>query len=76
MASIWRFEQARPGLSFRCVMMYGHDMPQWLEMAREYITNLAISQGAKALVAEGRHGWARVFGAIKIGRDYEVMLNG
>ena len=76
MASIWRFETARPGISFRCIMMYGHGMDDWLEMAREYIVNLATGQGAKALVAEGRPGWARIFGAVKIGKDYEVSLNG
>ena len=76
MASIWRFETARPGVSFRCIMMYGHGMANWLEMAREYIVKLASENGAVALVAEGRSGWAKIFGAAKIGRDYEVSLNG
>lgn len=73
-AGVWRFETARPGPVFRCIMMYGENMRAWLNMAREFIEKLAKENGAKALVAEGRQGWGRVFGAQKIGRDYEVEI--
>lgn len=73
-AGVWRFEPARPGASFRCIMMYGENMRGWLDIARGYITKLAKDNGAVALVAEGRSGWARIFGAEKIGRDYEVKI--
>jgi hypothetical protein len=73
-AGVWRFETARPGVCFRCVMMYGHNMHAWLGMAREFIEKLAKENGAKALVAEGRTGWGRIFNATKTGRDYEVTI--
>lgn len=73
-ASIWRFEKVRGKHCFRCVMMYGESMREWVGQAREFITNLAKDNGAVALVSEGRAGWARVFGAEKNGSDYEVRI--
>lgn len=73
-AGVWRFQKARPGHSFRCVMMYGENMRGWVDMARDFITKIAKDNGAVALVAEGRAGWSRVFGAEKHGLDYEVKI--
>ena len=73
-AGVWRFEQARPGPSLRCVMMFGTNMRDWLNLARDFINKMAKDNGAKALVAEGRPGWARVFGMKKTGLDYEVII--
>lgn len=67
---IWRFDAAR----FRCIMMYGHHMRLWIGLAQEVITRIAKENGAVALVAEGRDGWARVLKTKKNGRDYEVTI--
>ena len=75
MASVWRFESKNGRPVFRCEMMYGHGMGDWLEEARLFITKLAKENGAKALVAEGRRGWLRLIaGAVECAPDYEVEI--
>lgn len=74
MASIWRFEQEDGESVFRCVGMHGKNMKAWLPMARQFIEKMARDNGATALTAEGRDGWARVFGATRTGKTYKVAI--
>lgn len=75
MAGVWRFETKGGRPVFRCEMMYGKHMREWLEFAYAWFANLAKENGAGWLVAEGRRGWLRIIdGAVKDGPDYEVKI--
>lgn len=75
MASVWRFENKGEMPVFRCNMMYGSDMRKWLNEAEVLITRIAKENGAKALVADGRRGWLRIFKkAVENGADIEVKI--
>lgn len=74
-ASIWRFHDKDGKPVFRCEMMFGDGMRDWLPDAYAWIANLAKENGAGRLVAEGRRGWLRLFdGVVKNGPDYEVEI--
>lgn len=74
-ASVWRFQSKDGRPVFRCEMMFGENMREWLPDAYAWIAHLANENGAKWLVAEGRRGWLRMFdGAVISGPDYEVEI--
>ena len=74
-ASVWRFEVWSTGRKLKCLCLYGRDMRAWLGQHRQFTTAMARAGGATAIVAEGRKGWARLFGEAKeLRRTYEVEL--
>lgn len=70
-SSVWRFEDD----AFRCWMLEGKEMRNWLGLLREFIEKIASENGSKRLLTKGRKGWLRLFKtARECGDDYEVIL--
>lgn len=72
-ASIWRFERPEKPTQFRCKAIYGQDMKQWLGPLREFVSKIAIENGAVELAASGRQKWARLFKDAKFRGDEMVL---
>lgn len=74
MSSVWRFERKSGKPVFRCVMMHGTGIKEWVQQAREQINAIAKQNGAQWLVATGRRGWLRYFSAAQWGDDYAIEV--
>ncbi len=75
MASVWAFEKLDERPVFRCRMLTGKNMSEWLDPVREYVFKLARDNGARYVVARGRSAWARLFpDAYRRGKDLEMGL--
>jgi hypothetical protein len=73
-SSIWRFED---DMSFRCFMLVGNNLKQWIRPLVEFISMQAREGGATTLKTDIRKGWLRfVSGGIANGNTYEVKLDG
>lgn len=59
MAAIWRFEDWNDGTVFRCLVLGGDAMVEWLPMAFDQAAKTADIGGATQLVATGRKGWLK-----------------
>ena len=74
-ASVWRFDTWETGTRFRCLALAGKNMDLWIEPMHARVTETAKLGKAKALVAEGRDGWVKVFTkARKVRTLYEEDL--
>ncbi len=73
--SVWRFDTPNYPHSFRCMMLSGKNMDQWVSEYSDTITQFAKNYGATQLVTTGRKGWLKLFPkAEKIGANYEVDI--
>lgn len=74
-ASVWRFEKWSSGKKFRCLVLYGRNMSDWLAEHRRLTLRMARVGGANGIVAGGRKGWERLFPDAKVLKQiYEVPL--
>lgn len=73
MAAIVRFERWSNGAVLRVLSLVGEKIDLWAWDVKTYLSDLAKSNGATRVVAEGREGWARIFDEPKRIRSTYVM---
>ncbi len=73
MAAIVRFERWSNGAVLRVLSLVGEHIEKWSAAVKGYLADLAKSNGAPRIVAEGREGWARIFDEPKRIRSTYVM---
>ncbi|MBS0257258.1 MAG: hypothetical protein JSR13_06025 [Proteobacteria bacterium] len=73
MAAIVRFERWSNGAVLRVLSLVGEQIEKWSAAVKAYLADLAKSNGATRIVAEGREGWARIFDEPKRIRSTYVM---
>lgn len=73
-AQIWRFERKNGKPVFRCLMLWGERMKDWLGPVHEWINAIAKDNGAGWLVTTGRRGWLRLFNAAEWSGDMAIEV--
>lgn len=73
MAAIVRFERWSNGAVLRILSLVGEQIEKWAPAVKAYLADLAKSNGAARIVAEGREGWAKIFDEPKRIRSTYVM---
>lgn len=73
MAAIVRFERWSNGAVLRVLSLVGEKMDVWGMAVKAFLSDMAKSNGAGRIVAEGRDGWARIFDEPKKIRSTYVM---
>ena len=74
MVGVFRFETQNDETVFHCMGLHGKNMRAWVKPVTEFAANIARENGAASLTAEGRPGWARVFGIEKTDKTYKVEI--
>lgn len=75
MAAVVRFERWNNGPVLRVVSLVGEQIQEWSQQAKDFLSNMAKSNGANRLVAEGRDGWAAIFDEPrKLRSTYEMRV--
>lgn len=75
-ALIMQFQNWSGKPVMRCLGIAGDRMAEWLPMAKDFITRMAMDGGAVSFVSEGREGWTKVFPeARKLRIVYEVEID-
>ncbi len=73
MAAIVRFERWSNGAVLRVLSLVGALVDQWAQDVKSFLSDMAKSNGAQRIVAEGREGWAKIFDEPKKIRSTYVM---
>lgn len=65
-AGIFRFEYWTTGKRLRCLVVSGKNMKAWAPQLLAFARSFAAFGGARAIVSDGRNGFARVFPDAKV----------
>lgn len=61
MAAIVRFERWSNGAVLRVLSLVGEQIEKWSAGVKAYLSEMAVTNGATRIIAEGRDGWAKIF---------------
>jgi hypothetical protein len=73
MAAIVRFERWSNGAVLRVLSLVGEQISEWAAKVNRFLSEMALSNGATRIVAEGREGWVKIFDEPKRIRSTYVM---
>ncbi|WP_332304703.1 hypothetical protein [Rhizobium sp. GR12] len=73
MAAIVRFERWSNGAVLRVLSLVGEQISEWAAKVKRFLSEMALSNGATRIVAEGREGWVKIFDEPKRIRSTYVM---